>query len=960
MPTTLYFTNAAPAVSPSAGTKQTALPNVHLYNAEASSGTEKSLSTTAGAGTPASLAISVNSRATAFVTATPTTAQAHFLGRYSSPQLATQDLPAQQWNLFVAVGCGASAAGTISRHVLYIWRPSTQAVVQFLALTTGQPLDGSNSQGNVGWYASVNPELTNNKKQIPALTGVIQNGDIIVYEVWGYGEQSMASAYAQGMRLNAADSRIEITTSTLQYYTPPVGPVADMADTEDPDTISSDATLGPVPLNATAAMTEAAGTLSSTASVVWNPVFSTVARTEANDTSSSTVIMVPVINGGATEGNESLASTVKVTAGATATLTEAAQTVSSTASVVWPPVIANVTLTEGAESVSATAKVDVVANSAMTEDASTLVSGVAVVSPAIADLGITEADESVSSDVTVVAIPAAIASVATTEGNDALAATAAVAWPLIETLQEDFELPLDAAKWTPTAVGGTVTFSGGTSVQTISSAVFGNEATIVSKGHYTFLGSSLFWRFVQPIRSPAAGIQNGMGVKTPTGGRTIQWYLDTDGALKVVKQDNFVMTVFATVEPAYYTNPGPYAWLRVREKAGVTYFDAAPITASNPPIEADWVNKYSLATNTIAGPWTDTQANFYAYMALASAGVPTQPFKVDGVNTFANAAPGTSNANLGVTEANGTLASTATVAWPPVGATLAVTEANDTVAATSVNPRSASLAVTEANDTVASGATVVWPPVGATLAVTEANDTLAATSVNPRSASLAVTETNDTIFASAISVFSDINVFSVTTELADTVASAVTSPVTANLSVTEANDTVLGIESTTVSASLVLTEVNDTLVATVGILTPAANATLAVTEANDVVASSAAGIAGGSLARTEANDSLASSTRVLAVANLVKTEIDDTLSSIARVATVANLSVQEGADTLSSSAVVFAQSTGTLAVQEGADQVTSSASVAFTVALANLSVTEEADFTYGYAVKPKKRVILVT
>jgi hypothetical protein len=52
--------------------------------------------------------------------------------------------------------------------------------------------------------------------------------------------------------------------------------------------------------------------------------------------------------------------------------------------------------------------------------------------------------------------------------------------------------------------------------------------------------------------------------------------------------------------------------------------------------------------------------------------------------------------------------------------------------------------------------------------------------------------------------------------------------------------------------------------------------------------------------------------------------------------------------------------TANLTAQEAPDQLASSATVAMVTIIANASMVEGADFTYGYAVKPKKRVILVT
>jgi hypothetical protein len=228
----------------------------------------------------------------------------------------------------------------------------------------------------------------------------------------------------------------------------------------------------------------------------------------------------------------------------------------------------------------------------------------------------------------------------------------------------------------------------------------------------------------------------------------------------------------------------------------------------------------------------------------------------------------------------------------------------------------------------------------------------------PITANSVLAEGSDTVSSGATVSAPVANVTA--TDVAETLSATVKVSVSASLTVTEATDTVLGIESTAVVASLAVTEAQDTLSSSVSVTSPGLNASLVATEANDAVSASAVTAIGGSLARTEANDSLSASASSPVTGNLAKQEGDDYTSSIARTTAGAGLGVQEVNDTVTSSVSVVTGFTANLTSQEGPDQLASSATVAMVTIIANASMVEGADFTYGYAVKPKKRVILVT
>jgi hypothetical protein len=1109
MGTRFIINSSAPVNAPTWPRKNAFLPlALHLDHTAAN--VEKSLGTVADT-PPTSLLIT--SQAT-------TTPQSYYFGRFTSAPLAAQTFVAQTWHLYMSLGCGNSAAGTAHYPAIYFYRPSTDEI-QWV-------FDGSYNPFGRIVYAGGGAIQTEGRVPV-ASSFTVQDGDVLVYEFWARGAQTMATAYPQTAYINDAAAYIEPTSTTVAFYTPPAGPVATLSVTEEPDSVSADATLGPLPLVATASMTEGADTAAATATVVWTPRTANATLTEANDSVAATSINPRVGSSTLTEANDAIASTATVISGlvADSAMTEAADTVASTVTVVYPARVATAAITEAKDTVASTAspsypkietftedfeggtsKWNVFATGGTVEftggtsvqsitsavdgnqatiisvnhynflgsslfwrfvqpirttgDVSSVQNGMGVRTPtggrtiqwyldtngalqavkqdnfvittiaavepnyyanplpyawlrvreaagmvywdsapitasnppieadwvnrasavtstiagpwtdtlvnlyaymgtslagvpiqplkldgvntaatvagaSVATLAVTEAADVVSSTA-IVETGSSTGTLNVTEARDTIAATAAASFPLLETFTENFDAALDTAKWNAVTAGGTIEFTGGTDVQTILSAVQGNQTALISKPHFNFLGSSLFWKFVQPLRVAGniPGVETGMGVRTPPGGYTIQWWLDTDGSLKAVKQTNYVQTVFAIVEPNYYTNPLPYTWLRIRESAGTVYFDSAPDTASNPPIETDWVNRTTVATSSIVGPWTDTLVNLYTYMQSAAVGVPTQPLKIDGLNTYANTVLPLIVGTLSVTEAADTAAATVTVQSPVLG-TLAVTEAADTVSATTVTVAGASLSVTEAKDTVSATATRI---AGATLSVTEANDTVSSTATRTAGGALAVTEAKDTV-ASTVAVTETISV--------------------GNLSVTEANDT----SASSAGAPALVGDSNiyespDTVAATVTTGYTPLNATLAVTEANDSLSSAAKAIAGASLSVTEAKDTLAATSVNPRIGTATITEAGDTVAATARAIAGATALLTEAADTLSASAQVATPATATLDVTEADDILISTVTVAMTPAIGNLNVTEAPDTVLGYTVKPRKRAILIT
>lgn len=204
-------------------------------------------------------------------------------------------------------------------------------------------------------------------------------------------------------------------------------------------------------------------------------------------------------------------------------------------------------------------------------------------------------------------------------------------------------------------------------------------------------------------------------------------------------------------------------------------------------------------------------------------------------------------------------------------ADLAVTEANDTLASTAAEAIAASAAVTESADTVTSTATEA---IAAAAALAETDDTLSGTATEAIAASLAVTEAADTLVASAAEAI--VAVASIA-EADDTLSSTATEAIVAGAAITEAGNTVSSTATEAIVVNAAITEADDTLQAMLdgtGI-----TADLAVTEADDTAASTAAEAIAASASLVEEASALAAVAAAAIIAAALMQEADDALSS---------------------------------------------------------------------------------
>lgn len=822
MATNLYLVGDQCFVTPTAGDKATNLPKATNGNA-AGSEVEGCLRTWWG-GSGNVVNRTVNTTGTAVN-------QSYFFGRFSSLPLQDQTIPAQNWNWAMIVGEGSNSANTFIWPVMYVWRPSTNAVV-------GYVFDAAAAAGSE--IAATPGTATRNFAGSAVTT---QEGDLLVVEAWMSGTPT-AAVFTQTWRITDKASAIVSPYNIL--FKPDTSLWVTTAIPATAPTAGVDfATSLPLAQN-----TVATGGLGYAFDCVWeittppndtnqlgrNPTsfantnpqsafmgrFSTkplaaqtipvqdwifelsYGETNANVNAfiwpviyawrpSTQAVVGYVFNATGPQGVELRVNADpqlnQVFTGASVTLQDGdilcleAWTAGSQSAAtayggpqLWtnsfnslvrspyvilpyvaPPATANAALTEAADSISSTATVAWVpatATSAMTETADT-VSSTAVVPPfpvINATLAVTEAADALSADVQVVAVPK------------------------LSTLQEDFELPVNPGKWDDTNVfNGSTVFQNGVGEFTTTSTVNTSHASLISQGNFDFKDSSVYWKIVRPPTwaAIAAGGEFSLAVESP-GSNRIDWTIYSNGDISIIKFTNNTWGQIKAVDTGYYSKQDTYRWLRTRETAGTTYWESAPSTASNPPIEADWVVRHSALTNTlpINAGITNVKAVYRLWISGTAQGALTQSGQIDGFNTAANAALGTATATLAVTEAADAISSTVTVVpFPTRVATLSLTEAADALSSTAQTIIGATLNSTETPDSIVSTATVSR---AASASMTEANDTVASTAVTIIGATVAVTEANDSIASTATVVWP---------------------PVTANLSVTEAADTAAGTAS---------------------------------------------------------------------------------------------------------------------------------------------------------------------
>lgn len=196
MPTRLFLRGGTAANPPTAGEKSTALP-VGTFKGNSGAGFEDlRLETAKGAAQTSKVLSSL----------AQTADQDNYIARFTSPALAAQTLSAETWTLAIAVSEANTNANSFFVGSIYIWRPSTSAVVGFI-------YDSHTSVG-VEW-------VTTEDGQVLSLAGsavtTLEN-DVLVIEIWRHAVQGMAAAYNQTVYFDGTTDVTDATTTDAASY----------------------------------------------------------------------------------------------------------------------------------------------------------------------------------------------------------------------------------------------------------------------------------------------------------------------------------------------------------------------------------------------------------------------------------------------------------------------------------------------------------------------------------------------------------------------------------------------------------------------------------------------------------------------------------------------------------------------------------------------------------------------
>jgi hypothetical protein len=194
--TRLYLRNVLQVRTPSYGKKSTVLP---VGTADLNSGTDwedLSLSLTKGT---AQNSKTINSLA-------QSTHQDIYVARFTSDPLDGQDILANTWTLGLATSEANLAANSFTVLSVYVFRPSTQAVVGFI-YDSDTPL-------GVEWGTTENG-------QVPTVAGSLvtaQKGDVLILEVWAHSVQGMSTAFVQTLFFDGTTDVVSGTSADAASY----------------------------------------------------------------------------------------------------------------------------------------------------------------------------------------------------------------------------------------------------------------------------------------------------------------------------------------------------------------------------------------------------------------------------------------------------------------------------------------------------------------------------------------------------------------------------------------------------------------------------------------------------------------------------------------------------------------------------------------------------------------------
>ena len=622
-------------VFPSGGLKAGSLPKVGNNNVASGSAVEGSLPLFWGGGA------NIANRTTA--TVSNTVVQSHFFGRFSSRPLAAQTIPAQNWNYAVVVGEGNLNANAFLWPVMYVYRPSNSTVVGYVF----------NAAADAGTELPATA-ATATRTFAGARVAGIQDGDILVVEAWTVTSPTIAGIYTQTFRIT--DNTSKIASQYKVLFAPNSVLFFSSATPTSSPTAGTKATYLPKTPTATqhTAWGTAEGALPET--IVHNPVWRGVVS-KANTTAQSLFLgrySTPPL---AAQTIPAQLWSWEVSAGQN---NANAHTFNWPVLYIWRPSTSQVVSYILDASANYGIEWRLLGDPRLDQQFSGASADVQAGDLLVCELwavNVQTAATAYSEDfwinaqnsdlvspyklryytgaaaITSTADPTAYSCVA----PDAISTVTVYAPPLMETLTENFEAPLDTGKWTTSNFDGTVTFTGGVGVFDVSTGIAGAQAEIFSAGpFYDLRQSKVFFKLVKPFKQVGdpSTADFSLGIMSP-GNNTLAFAQNTAGYLRIIKFTGGAWGHVADITFSYFAEEDTYRWLQIREQAGTTYFESAPSSASNPPTAGQWVVRHSALTNTLPVNFASCQPVFWIY--TNAGGTKLQAAQIDGFNTAASA-----------------------------------------------------------------------------------------------------------------------------------------------------------------------------------------------------------------------------------------------------------------------------------------------------------------------------------
>jgi hypothetical protein len=457
--------------------------------------------------------------------------------------------------------------------------------------------------------------------------------------------------------------------------------------------------------------------------------------------------------------------------------------------------------------------------------------------------------------------------------------------PKTATLTDNFTATtIDASKWSPYTVlstngtAPTVSIKNGTlSIDLIALSGETCYAGLQSQDTFDLTDSSVFVAVVNPGAGSETEFKFG-----PNDTNCFMMYW-ANGNLITRKRIAGSDSIYNAA--AY--NANLHRWWRIRHSTATSlvYFDTAPATASNPPIESDWVN-FNTAALEGAIALTNGRVIMDAgtYTAIANPGSAV----FDGFNTGTITVNTIVTANASITEDNDAMTSASS---GRIQASTAVTEVGDSVLSNTVVRVSASAAVIESDDNLTASAK---SPNLVTSTLLEEADTVATTTSVRVQVNAGVTEDTDIMVSTTIG---KISAAANLTTSEDTLQSNLAVRLYAQTTLGESDDTLSSITIARATATATFVESEDSFTST-GQVRVTVNATLA--EANDQL-SSASGGTGRIYGDLHEDDDTQTSTAIVKVTALSSvTEASDTLAATSNVRVAVNATVVETDDLMAS------------------------------------------------------------